>query len=152
MCFRLWGAPAGNVTQYQPVVEIVPNISGTIIEVPIEGNRPLKKGDLLFKIDPRPYQYKVEQIKAALAEAEQAVPQLEAVWKGAVAATATAKAKAQRDLAKVESDMASKARGIDTGAINGGCACRRLYNRGNPGTGPAGGCSQDGKCTQLCRQ
>jgi multidrug resistance efflux pump len=78
-----WGAPAGNVTQYQYVVEIVPNVSGTIIEVPIEGNRPLKKGDVLFKIDPRPYQYKVAQIKAALAEAEQAVPQLEAAWKAA---------------------------------------------------------------------
>ena len=92
-----WGAPAGNVTQYQFVVEIVPNVSGTIIEVPIEGNRPLQTGDVLFKIDPRPYQYKVDQIKAALAEAEQAVPQLEAAWKAAVAVTE--KAGAQRDLA-----------------------------------------------------
>ena len=111
-----WGAPAGNVTQYQYVVEIVPNVSGTIIEVPIEGNRPLKKGDVLFKIDPRPYQYRVDQVKAALAEAEQAVPQLKAAWKAAVAATA--KARAQRDLAKVESDMAQKTRSLDRGAIS----------------------------------
>jgi multidrug resistance efflux pump len=111
-----WGAPSGNVTQYQFVVEIVPNVSGTIIEVPIEGNRPLKKGDVLFKIDPRPYQYRVDQVKAALAEAEQAVPQLEAAWKAAVAATA--RAKAQRGLAKLESDMAKKTRGLDSGAIS----------------------------------
>ena len=111
-----WGAPSGNVTQYQSVVEIVPNVSGTIIEVPIEGNRPLKKGDVLFKIDPRPYQYRVDQVKAALAEAEQAVPQLEAAWKAAIAATA--RAKAQRDLAKLESDMAKKTRGLDSGAIS----------------------------------
>ena len=111
-----WGAPSGNVTQYQFVVEIVPNVSGTIIEVPIEGNRPLKKGDVLFKIDPRPYQYRVDQVKAALAEAEQAVPQLEAAWKAAIAATA--RAKAQRDLAKLESDMAKKTRGLDSGAIS----------------------------------
>ena len=111
-----WGAPAGNVTQYQYVVEIVPNVSGTIIEVPIEGNRPLKKGDVLFKIDPRPYQYRVDQVKAALAEAEQAVPQLEAAWKAAVAAAA--KARAQRDLAKLESDMAQKTRNLDRGAIS----------------------------------
>ena len=111
-----WGAPAGNVTQYQYVVEIVPNVSGTIIEVPIEGNRPLKKGDVLFKIDPRPYQYRVDQAKAALAEAEQAVPQLKAAWKAAVAATA--KSKAQRDLAKLESDMAQKTRTLDRGAIS----------------------------------
>ena len=111
-----WGAPAGNVTQYQYVVEIVPNVSGTIIEVPIEGNRPLKKGDVLFKIDPRPYQYRVDQVKAALAEAEQAVPQLKAAWKAAVAATA--KARAQRDLAKLESDMAQRTRSLDKGAIS----------------------------------
>lgn len=111
-----WGAPSGNVTQYQFVVEIVPNVSGTIIEVPIEGNRPLKKGDVLFKIDPRPYQYRVDQVKAGLAEAEQAVPQLEAAWKAAAAATA--RAKAQRDLAKLESDMAKKTRGLDSGAIS----------------------------------
>lgn len=111
-----WGAPSGNVTQYQFVVEIVSNVSGTIIEVPIEGNRPLKKGDVLFKIDPRPYQYRVDQVKAGLAEAEQAVPQLEAAWKAAAAATA--RAKAQRDLAKLESDMAKKTRGLDSGAIS----------------------------------
>ena len=111
-----WGAPSGNVTQYQFVVEIVPNVSGTIIEVPIEGNRPLKKGDVLFKIDPRPYQYRVDQVKAGLAEAEQAVPKLEAAWKAAAAATA--RAKAQRDLAKLESDMAKKTRGLDSGAIS----------------------------------
>jgi len=71
---------------------------------------------VLFKIDPRPYQYRVDQVKAALAEAEQAVPQLEAAWKAAIAATA--RAKAQRDLAKLESDMAKKTRGLDSGAIS----------------------------------
>ncbi len=111
-----WGAPSGNVTQYQFVVEIVPDVTGTIIEVPIEGNRPVKKGDVLFKIDPRPYQYRVDQIQAALAEAEQEVPQLEAAWKAAVAATG--RARAERDLAKAESDMAQTTRGMDTGAIS----------------------------------
>ena len=111
-----WGAPSGNVTQYQFVVEIVPDVTGTIIEVPIEGNRPVKKGDVLFKIDPRPYQYRVDQIKAALAEAEQEVPQLEAAWKAAVAATG--RARAERDMAKLESDMAQTTRGMDTGAIS----------------------------------
>ena len=76
----------------------------------------MKKGDVLFKIDPRPYQAKVDQIKAALAEAEQAVPQLEAAWKAAVAATG--RARAQRDLAKLESDMVQKTKDLDTGAIS----------------------------------
>jgi len=111
-----WGAPSGSVTQYQFVGEIVPDVTGTIIEVPIESNRPVKKGDVLFKIDPRPYQYRVDQIKAALAEAEQAVPQLEAAWKAAVAATG--RARAERDMAKLESDMAQTTKGLDTGAIS----------------------------------
>jgi len=29
-----WGAPSGAITQYQTVVEIVPNVSGEVIEVP----------------------------------------------------------------------------------------------------------------------
>jgi len=111
-----WGAPSGSVTQYQFVVEVVPDVSGTIIEVPIEGNQPVQKGDVLFKIDPRPYQYQVDQIKAALAEAEQEVPQLEAAWKAAVAATG--KARAGRDLAKLESDIAQTTRGMDSGAVS----------------------------------
>src|SRR4029079_4283479 len=38
------------------VVAVNPRISGLVTEVPIEPNRPLKKGDLLFRLDPRPYE------------------------------------------------------------------------------------------------
>src|SRR5882672_4871707 len=55
---------------------IVPTIRGPVIEVPIQGNVPLKKGDVLFKIDPRPYEYAVAQRQAALREAEQNVREL----------------------------------------------------------------------------
>ena len=34
------------------------------IDVPVEPNAPLKQGDVLFKIDPQPYQYVVDQKKA----------------------------------------------------------------------------------------
>ena len=33
------------------VVNIVPQVRGRVIEVPVEPNRPVKKGDVLFKID-----------------------------------------------------------------------------------------------------
>jgi multidrug resistance efflux pump len=33
-------------------------------------NTPLKEGDVLFRIDPTPYQYVVDEKKAALADAE----------------------------------------------------------------------------------
>lgn len=54
----------------QYVIPIVPNVAGQVVEVPIEGNQPLKEGDVLFKIDPTPYQFKVDQLKASIAQAE----------------------------------------------------------------------------------
>ena len=50
------------------VVPIVPRITGQVTEVPIEPNRPIKKGDVLFKIDPVPFQQAYEAAQAKLAE------------------------------------------------------------------------------------
>ena len=72
---------------YSAVVQIVPNVRGTVIEVPIEANKPLKQGDVLFRVDPKPYEYVVEQKKAALAEAQQNVMQLKAAFDQAAAGT-----------------------------------------------------------------
>ncbi len=63
---------------YFITVPIIPEVAGQVTEVPIRANLQLKKGDVLFKIDPAPYQYTVDQKRAALAEAEQEVPQLKA--------------------------------------------------------------------------
>src|SRR5262245_34999949 len=38
------------------VVSINPRVNGLVTEVPIEPNRPIKKGQVLFKIDPTPFQ------------------------------------------------------------------------------------------------
>ncbi|MEA3411600.1 MAG: biotin/lipoyl-binding protein [Pseudomonadota bacterium] len=61
-----WGAPAGTVQVYQFVVEVIPNVAGEVIEVPVEPLAPLKKGDVLFRIDPRPYQDQVDSLEAQL--------------------------------------------------------------------------------------
>lgn len=50
------------VTNY--VVQIVPNVAGRVIEVPVEANRPVKKGDVLFRIDPTPYEQRVRALEA----------------------------------------------------------------------------------------
>ena len=52
---------------------VIPSIKGPVIEVPVTPNVPLKKGDVLFRLDPRPYEYTVEEKRAAIAEAEQNV-------------------------------------------------------------------------------
>ena len=49
---------------------IVSQVRGRVIEVPVENNRPVKKGDVLFKIDPTPYQNEVASLEARLASEE----------------------------------------------------------------------------------
>jgi multidrug resistance efflux pump len=48
------------------VIPIVPRVTGQVTEVPIEPNRPIKKGDVLFKIDPVPFEAAVNAAEATL--------------------------------------------------------------------------------------
>ena len=48
------------------VIPVVPRISGQVTEVPIEPNRPIKKGDVLFKIDPVPFEAAEKSAEATL--------------------------------------------------------------------------------------
>jgi multidrug resistance efflux pump len=61
-----WGAPAGSMRIMTYTVQIIPNVSGPVIEVPVEANRPIKKGDVLFKIDPTIYEAAVQVTRAQL--------------------------------------------------------------------------------------
>ncbi|QDQ84699.1 efflux RND transporter periplasmic adaptor subunit [Paraburkholderia megapolitana] len=49
------------------VVNIAPDVSGAVVELPVGDNQPVKKGDLLMQIDPSHYQIAVEQAQAAVA-------------------------------------------------------------------------------------
>jgi multidrug resistance efflux pump len=71
---------SSNARIYFTTTPIMPNVKGRVIEVPVTANAPLKQGDVLFRIDPAPYQYVVDQKKALLAEAEQSVKQLKAAY------------------------------------------------------------------------
>jgi multidrug resistance efflux pump len=48
------------------VVPIVPRITGQVTEVPIEPNRPIKKGDVLFKMDATPFEAAVKAAQSTL--------------------------------------------------------------------------------------
>ena len=52
------------------VVQVIPQVRGRVIEVPVEPNRLVKKGELLFRIDPTPYQNDLNVAKARLAADE----------------------------------------------------------------------------------
>lgn len=49
------------------VINVVPQVRGRVIDVPVEPNRPVKKGDVLFRIDPTPYELAVRALEAKLA-------------------------------------------------------------------------------------
>lgn len=64
-------APSSNdVRVFKYVVQILPQVRGRVIEVPVEPNRLVKKGQLLFRIDPTPYQNDLNLAKAKLGAAE----------------------------------------------------------------------------------
>jgi multidrug resistance efflux pump len=96
-----------NARIYFTVTPILPAVRGRVIEVPVQDrtNRHLEAGEVLFKIDPKPFEYIVEQKRAGLADAEANVAQLKASVDQASASTA--KWKAQQELAQENYDRQS---------------------------------------------
>jgi multidrug resistance efflux pump len=93
-----------NARIYFTTVPILPSVKGRVIEVPVEDNtnRHLEAGAVLFKIDPKPYEYAVAEKRAGLADAEASVAQLKALVDQASATVE--KAKAQLQLAQENYD------------------------------------------------
>ena len=81
------------------VVQVIPQVQGRVIEVPAEGNRPMKKGDVLFRIDPTPYELDVKSLEAQLAGAEGSANDLREQLK--VAKGNTAALRSQIELTKL---------------------------------------------------
>jgi multidrug resistance efflux pump len=77
--------PSGRVTVAGRVVEVTPNVTGQIVAIPVKPNVPVKTGDVLFQIDPAPYQYKVTQLQASLAAARQQTQILKSNYEQATA-------------------------------------------------------------------
>src|SRR5712675_1536797 len=76
-------APATNdVRAMNYVIPIVPRITGQVTEVPIEPNRPIKKGDVLFKLDPVPFEAAVKAAEATLASNKVKLVTAEATQRG----------------------------------------------------------------------
>lgn len=48
------------------VVQVAPEVSGTVIEVAVTDNEPVHKGDVLYRIDPRRFELAVSQAQAQL--------------------------------------------------------------------------------------
>ncbi|WP_315855437.1 HlyD family secretion protein [Rubinisphaera sp. JC750] len=99
-----WGAPAGPVAVFRQVVEIVPAVSGQVTEVPVKPLTKVNAGDVLFQIDPAPFEDEVRRLEAALVDAQQQPELLASDVK--VAEAALAKAEAEQTRAQTELDRA----------------------------------------------
>ena len=77
-----WGAPSGPVLVARHSVQIVPDVAGEVLEVPVQPNTPLKAGDVLFRIDPTTYQAQVDALTAQLKFAELRREQMSQLQRG----------------------------------------------------------------------
>ncbi len=91
---------------YAPVVQVMPQVRGRVIDVPVEQNLPLKAGDVLFQIEQTPFRLEVERIEARLIGMNAQVAQLDARFAAARAATSAARS----NLEVSESDFDRQAR------------------------------------------
>lgn len=79
--------------QYYISTPLIPNVRGRVIEVnPVKPNQLVKQGEVLFRIDPTPYQAVVDLRRAQVAEAAQKVKSLAADWQAAKAKVAESQA------------------------------------------------------------
>jgi multidrug resistance efflux pump len=77
--------PSGSFTVVSRVVEVTPNVSGEVISIPVKTNVPVKAETVLFQIDPTPFDAKVKQLEASLAQAKTQAKQLKSNYEQAAA-------------------------------------------------------------------
>lgn len=99
---------------YFTTTPIVPTVEGRVIEVPVQPNTPLKKGEVLFRMDPERYENAVKSLEAQMADARQVTEQLKAAADKAAqnAAAAVAAMNAARDVYERAQKL------IDSGSIS----------------------------------
>ena len=81
-------------------VGIAPQVNGHIVELHVRDNQQVQEGDLLFVIDPRPYEIALERARAALALTRKEVDGLKKA--ATTAAAGVSRAEAQLDASRAE--------------------------------------------------
>src|SRR5678809_863278 len=77
---------SADVRVYKYTIPVVSQVRGRVLEVAVEeGNRLVRKGDVLFRIDPTPYQLEVNTLEAQLVGMQRPARQLPEQQKGAPA-------------------------------------------------------------------
>src|SRR3954463_10970973 len=86
LLLNVYAPSSSDVRVYKYTVPIVSQVRGRVVEVPVEeGNRLGKKGEVLFRIDPTPYQLDVNTLEAQLVNAQAGQRELKESARGAAA-------------------------------------------------------------------
>jgi multidrug resistance efflux pump len=102
---------------YKYTIPIVSQVRGRVLEVPVEeGNRLVHKGDVLFRVDPTPYQLDVANLEAQLAVSQGGQRETEESLTGATAKVAEARAaiaQSQARMSEVDAKLALARKRVD---------------------------------------
>jgi multidrug efflux system membrane fusion protein len=85
-----------DATVMADVINVVPEVSGRIVELHVVDNQAVKQGDLLFLIDPRPYEFAVARARADVEALDAEIDLTGRRIQGQEYATAAARAAVQR--------------------------------------------------------
>ncbi len=77
LCLNIVAPSTHDVRVINYVIPINPQVRGLVIDVPIEPNRPIKKGDVLFRVDPVPYEIAVKNAEANIQNLRKQLKSLE---------------------------------------------------------------------------
>ena len=103
LLLNIFAPSSTDVRVFKYTVPIVSQVRGRVIEVPVEeGNRLVKKGEVLFKIDPEPFQLAVNQLEAQLATAIASQKEQEESLRGARGTVDQATARMREISARLE--------------------------------------------------
>jgi multidrug resistance efflux pump len=78
LLLNVFAPSSADVRVIKPVIQIVSQVRGRVISVDVAPNELVKKGTVLFKVDPTPYALQVATLEAQLVGAQSSVAQLQA--------------------------------------------------------------------------
>jgi multidrug resistance efflux pump len=111
LLLNVWAPSSSDVRVIKYVVQVVPQVRGRVIDVPVEPNSPVKKGAVLFRIDPTPFELQVRTLEAQLAASEGSVVELNEELKNAASKTAAVRPKLELARKRVQQNRELAASG-----------------------------------------
>ena len=111
LMLNVYAPSSSDVRVIKYVVQVVPQVRGRVIDVPVEPNSPVKKGAVLFRIDPTPFELQVRTLEAQLSATEGSVEELNEELRSAISRTQVVRPKLELARKRVEQNRELAATG-----------------------------------------